>query len=115
MSAADLQGFPASNEPATDGPRVRLLKLELARLQRVNLRLQDTLGRVFSEVRDYPDEKPYSCDSYLPPHMVAEVAEALRLAGVARAFAREPKGDQCKESFTEVFSELSSCEEEGEA
>lgn len=80
---ADLPAFPASNEPATDGPRVRLLELEIARLQRVNQRLQDTLGRVFSEVRDYPDEPPHSCDSYLPPFLVAEIAEALHQAGQA--------------------------------
>ena len=65
-----------------DGSPV-LLELELARLQRVNQRLQDTLGRVFSEVRDYPDEPPYSCDSYLPPCLVAEIAEALHQAGKA--------------------------------
>ena len=80
---ADLPAFPASNEPATDGPRVRLLELELARMSRINERLSAALARVFSEVRDYPDEPPYSCDSYLPPFLVAEIAEALHQAGKA--------------------------------
>lgn len=80
---ADLPAFPASNEPATDGPRIRLLELELARMSRINERLSAALARVFSEVRDYPDEPPYSCDSYLPPFLVAEIAEALHQAGKA--------------------------------
>jgi hypothetical protein len=77
---ADLPAFPAGNDPATEGPRSQLLELELAHLQRVNARLQGVLGRVFEETRDFPDEKPYSADSYLPPRMVAEIAEALHTA-----------------------------------
>lgn len=80
---ADLPAFPASRDPATDGPRVRLLELEIARLQRVNQRLQDTLGRVFASVREYPDQVAMDSESYLPPPLVAEIAEALHQAGQA--------------------------------
>ncbi len=80
---ADLPAFPASTSPATDGPRTALLSLELARLRRINEQLQTVLARVFSEVREYPDDQPLSGESYLPPCLVSEIAEALHQAGKA--------------------------------
>ncbi len=35
------------------------------------------LERIHNEVRDYPAHRPHSIDSYLPPHMVAELATVL--------------------------------------
>jgi hypothetical protein len=56
------------------------VEADLEQLRRTTARLESVLGRVFSEVRDYPDAPPMSSESYLPPCMVAEIAEALHAA-----------------------------------
>lgn len=53
---------------------------EFERLRAVNTRLEAVLAKVFEEVREFPDQPPESSESYLPPHLVVEIAEALHYA-----------------------------------
>lgn len=47
--------------------------------------LDDARALFIADLPAFPasTEPPYSCDSYLPPHMVTEIAEALHYAGQA--------------------------------
>jgi hypothetical protein len=56
------------------------LPAQLIRLSAINARLEAVLAKVLEEVREFPDAPPESSDSYLPPHLVVEIAEALHYA-----------------------------------
>lgn len=64
-----LQGRTTRHLPTLSG--------EFERLRAVNARLEAVLAKVFEEVREFPDAAPESSESYLPPHLVVEIAEAL--------------------------------------
>lgn len=42
-------------------------------------RLISIAQAIHDEVRDYPDKPPCSTESWLPPHMVEQLGNALRL------------------------------------
>jgi hypothetical protein len=45
--------------------------------------LKAALIAIVAEVIDYPAQRPYSSDSYLPAHLVEQATKALQSAGVS--------------------------------
>lgn len=73
-----------SDEPqlvaAASGFRAALIKRDADNARAANRELRDALAAVLIEV-DGP-ARPYSTDSYLPPHIVAQARRALTLGGL---------------------------------
>jgi len=46
-----------------------------------NAAVQAALVAILAEVIDYPKQRPYSSDSYLPAHLVEQASAALAAAG----------------------------------
>lgn len=80
VALADLPRFADSPQAAADGFRAELLQRDREQLERTNRVLADALRAVLAEV-DGPG-RPYSGDSYLPPHIVEQARRALTLGGL---------------------------------
>lgn len=80
VPADDLPKFANGPQSAGQGFRANLIQREIDCLRSANRELREALAAVLAEV-DGPG-RPYSGDSYLPPHIVAQARRALTLGGL---------------------------------